>query len=239
MRTLVIGDIHGCLRALDALLDAVQPSSEDQLITLGDYVDCGPDSRGVIDRMIGLAKSHNLVALLGNHEEMMLESLFDMNNLRAWCMCGGDHTLRSYVGRGGVPFSVALKEVPEEHWHFLQFGCRDWHETDTHIFVHGYVDPFTPMPVQQSSVLRWQKFHDPQPHISGKVIICGHTAQREGNPVNVGHAICIDTCCYGGGWLTCLHVESGRYWQANQKGELRVGNIAEHEGEVTEGEVTE
>ena len=67
----------------------------------------------------------------------------------------------------------------------------------------------------------WESFNDPPPHESGKVMVCGHTSQKSGVPRNIGHAVCIDTWACGRGWLTCLDVGSGRYWQANQRGETR------------------
>ncbi len=223
MRTLVIGDIHGCLRALTGVIDAAGPARGDHLIFLGDYVDRGPDSRGVIDYLLALARRHTVIALAGNHEELMLAAREGPQMLRMWTLSGGDATLASY--RGGVSFSDALKAVPDEHWRFIE-TCGDYHETASHLFVHGYVDPQLSMAQQEPTVLRWQKFVDPKPHFSGKTVICGHTAQRDGNPVNRGHAICIDTCVYGGGWLTCMDVDTGRLWQANQQGAMKTGNIA-------------
>jgi len=223
MRTLVIGDIHGCLRALNQLLDAVHPSADDLIITLGDYVDRGPDSRGVIDRLIKLSTTHRLIALRGNHDELMLGAL-DQNGHRGWCMMGGEATLRSYAPGIASPI-LALRHVPAQHWQFLNHYCRDWHETASHIFVHGYVDPAVPMSQQELTTLRWKRFNDAQPHISSKTIICGHTAQREGVPLDLGYAICIDTHIYGGGWLTCLETETGRYWQANQAGQVRMAKL--------------
>ena len=78
MRELAISDIHGCLTALDALLELVAPQPDDLLILLGDYVDRGPDTRGVIDRVLELTKSHpRLITLRGNHELMMLDARAD------------------------------------------------------------------------------------------------------------------------------------------------------------------
>ena len=74
MRTLAIGDIHGCLTALTTLLDFVAPAADDRLVALGDYVDRGPDSRGVLDLLIALHAGGRLVALRGNHDEMMTEA---------------------------------------------------------------------------------------------------------------------------------------------------------------------
>ena len=70
-RTLAIGDVHGCLTALDTLLGFVELRPTDQLIFLGDYVDRGPDSKGVLDRLIELRRLHEVVFLRGNHEVMM------------------------------------------------------------------------------------------------------------------------------------------------------------------------
>ena len=76
-RTIAIGDIHGCSAALDALLNAIRPRPEDCIVTLGDYINRGPDSRGVIERLIELKDRCRLVPLLGNHEEMLFEALAD------------------------------------------------------------------------------------------------------------------------------------------------------------------
>ena len=77
-------------------------------------------------------------------------------------------------------------------------------------------------PRRTSSTLCWQKLlRSRPPHISGKTVVCGHTAQPEGVPLNLGHLVCIDTWVYGAGWLTCLEAETGHYWQANQQGQTR------------------
>src|SRR5581483_7373518 len=100
-------------------------------------------------------------------------------------------------------------------------------ETETHFFVHANVKPELPLNEQPEAVLQWQKWlpSEAVPQCSGKVMICGHTRQRDGRPASTGHSICIDTGCYAGGWLTCLEVETGRYWQANQAGEVRRGKL--------------
>jgi serine/threonine protein phosphatase 1 len=74
-RTIAIGDIHGCLGALDALLAAIGPTQEDIVVTVGDYIDRGPDSKGVIERLMELQSQTQLFPLMGNHEEMMLSVL--------------------------------------------------------------------------------------------------------------------------------------------------------------------
>ena len=74
MRVLAIGDIHGCSKALDTILAAVQLRPDDQIITLGDYIDRGPDSMGVIERLLALRRLNQVTCLRGNHEQMMLEA---------------------------------------------------------------------------------------------------------------------------------------------------------------------
>lgn len=226
MRILAIGDIHGCSIAFDALLDSVKPQPNDQIITLGDYVDRGPDSKGVIDRLMTLHKTGQLTALRGNHEVMMLQVRYSTALPKAirhqqkseWLGKGGDATLASYSQSGKVG---KLADIPEAHWHFIENVCVDGYETQTHFFVHANACPHLPLADQPDHMLFWEKFNNPPPHFSGKTMVCGHTSQKSGVPLNLGHAICIDTRVYGKGWLTCLDVTSGIVWQANQAGQQR------------------
>ena len=224
MRILAIGDIHGYLATLDALLAAVKPTPEDSVIFLGDYVDRGPDSRGVINRVIELERTLRVVALRGNHEQMMMDSRGGPGLLPTWLLNGGEEALASYApeGRQGT-----LNDVPRAHWNFLDHVCVDWFETEDFIFVHGGLAPHLSLPEQPIPVLRWQKLTPAmKPHFSGKTMVCGHTVQPSGVPLDLGHAICIDTGVYlPQGWLTCLDVEDGTCWQANQHGETRTLNL--------------
>ena len=213
MRTLAIGDIHGCLTALETLLRAVDAGPDDLIIALGDYVDRGPDSRGVLELMISLWWQERLVAIRGNHDAMMCGARGDRSAQAMWRALGGDATLQSYGG--------SLDGVPPAHWDFLEHACVNYYETATHIYVHAGLWPDLPLDEQPEFVLFYERFVDPAPHQSGKIMICGHTSQKSGLPVNRGHAICLDTKAYADQWLTCLHVESGKLWQANQRGATR------------------
>src|SRR5579863_1761762 len=96
MRYLAVGDIHGCYRALTALAAYVPFQQDDLIITLGDYVNRGPDTCAVLDWLIEYSKKGELVALRGNHEIMMLQARDSDRDFNRWMDCGGDATLRSY-----------------------------------------------------------------------------------------------------------------------------------------------
>jgi serine/threonine protein phosphatase 1 len=226
MRTLAIGDIHGCSAALDRLLELVRPTDDDTVVTLGDYVDRGPDSRGVLDRLIAMHDRGNLVALRGNHEIMMVAARESWDTLRSWLWVGGKQALESYAPAPGVP--ATLDDVPAAHWRFMTETCVDWYETDTHLFAHACLDPELAMEDQPTDMLHWQPVSDwTPPHRSGKVLVCGHTSQKSGEVLHLGHLICLDTFAHGGGWLTCLEVGTNRVWQANQHGQVRTGYLDE------------
>lgn len=223
MRYLAVGDIHGCFRAITTLAAAVPFRPDDVVVTLGDYVNRGPDTYAVLDWLITYRKRAPLIALRGNHEIMMLRARDSKEELRRWLEYGGDATLASY---SPLDDAGRLVDVPDEHWQFLE-ETRPLFETDTHFFVHANAYPDCPLDEQPDYMLYWEKFNDPPPHESGKVMVCGHTSQKSGRPRSIGHAICIDTRVYGGGWLTCLDAGSGRYWQANQQGEIRTDWLRE------------
>jgi serine/threonine protein phosphatase 1 len=225
MRCLAIGDIHGCAKAFERLLSAVAPRDDDQIVTLGDYVNRGPDSCAVMERLLRLHRSGRLIALRGNHEQMMLEARDDDEKLKRFQANGGHQTLLSYSVLGDAG---SLADVPDDHWDFIENICRDSYEIDTHFFVHANAYADYPLSEQPAFMLRWEPFDNPPAHESGKVMVCGHTSQKSGEPKNLGHAICIDTYAHGGGWLTCLDVRSGRLWQSNELGDLREGSITDY-----------
>lgn len=228
MRTLAIGDIHGCLTALNTLLAHVDPRPDDQLVFLGDYVDRGPHSRGVIDRLIGLIASHNVVALRGNHEVMMMQAREPRTAQYHWMFYGGRETLESYSPK---PNRLGrLDEVPDGHWRFLDDHCQNLHELERVFFVHANAWPDVELEDQPTDMLHWEHI-DPigaRRHKSGKVMICGHTKQKSGVPLDLVHTICIDTWAYGDGYLTCLDIDTGEYWQASDGGVARRGQLERH-----------
>ena len=218
MRVLAIGDIHGCSAALKALVAALDLGSDDVVITLGDYVDRGPDSKGVIDFLLQLQSAVQLVPLRGNHEIMMLHAYKSREEILFWLRCGGDATLSSYGAE-------TMHDIPKAHWEFLE-STLPWFETASHFFVHANALADVPLAEQPEEVLYWQhlpgfRLRKPKRHMSGKVMVCGHTSQTSGKVLDLGSVICIDTFAHGGKWLTCLEPASGHFWQGNEHGEVR------------------
>ena len=193
-------------------------NSADLLIPLGDIVDRGPDSRGVIDELLALQDRCQLAPLLGNHEVMLLDAIDRDSESLFWRQCGGEQTLASY--------GATLGQVPREHLDFIRSFRRSY-ETPDHLFVHANYAADAPLDEQPEDLLFWEHllFTTPPPHQSGKIAVVGHTPQISGEILHLGHLVCIDTFCFGGGWLTALDVASGQAWQADIHGRPRIGRV--------------
>jgi serine/threonine protein phosphatase 1 len=179
-RTIAIGDVHGCSQALAALIQAIRPTSDDVIVTLGDYVNRGPDTRSVVEQMLALENHCPLIPLLGNHDQMLLDAHAGRPQAFAiWLRMGGHATLLSYGAPPGSTFAAELTRMPAAHIAFLE-RCQRFHETGTHIFVHAKYSPDLPMDRQPDWLLRWETLRDgiPGPHVSGKSVIAGHSAQK-------------------------------------------------------------
>ena len=216
-RVIAIGDIHGCAKALRALVELIQPQADDTLVILGDCVDRGPESRHVIDQVLELSETCQVVPLMGNHEEMMLNFIDGKPQPDDWLQCGGAETVESYRGADGK-----LTPVPEAQLDFIR-TWGDYFETPSHFFAHGSYEPDTPLVKQHWQTMRWQslKYGIPEQHVSGKTAVVGHSSQKSGEILNRGHLICIDTFCWGGGWLTALETTTGQIWQVSRDGLAR------------------
>lgn len=205
---IAIGDIHGHSNALAKLLNLIEPNECHTIVTLGDCVNRGPDTRGVLEQLIKLRETCNLICVLGNHEETMLEARKNYYARSRWEEMGGFETLMSYGSEGHIA------DIPKSHWCFLETFVP-YHETDNFIFVHANYNWYTPMDEQPASLLRWTGLDDapPKQHVSGKKVICGHSP----GPVrDLGFCLCIDTGCGFGGPLTAANLLTGQYWSISQ-----------------------
>lgn len=217
-RLIAIGDIHGHKLALQALLAEISPGESDTIVTLGDYVNRGPDSCGVLETLLKLQEQSRLIPILGNHDEMMLDSQNDCHAEQRWRYQGGETTLQSYGEDAGV------NQIPQEHWNFLS-QCQPYYETERFVFTHANYCWYSSLDQQPLSLLRWLSLEEsePRPHISGKRVILGHTP---GDIRDYGFCCCIDTGCGFGGLLTAMDVNSKEIWQVTESGEIVTSDIS-------------
>ncbi len=189
MGLIAIGDVHGCSRSLGALLKKLNPGADDELIFIGDYIDRGPDSRGVIDRLITLQEQTNCRFLKGNHEELFLDYI-DNDSYDLWAMNGGIATMTSYTESDGVHF-------PDEHIQFMR-DSELYVETEEFFFVHAGLKPDLTVEENKKQndpqIFLWERSHLKAAALSWeKTVVCGHTPQPK--VTNKERLINIDTGC--------------------------------------------
>jgi len=216
---LAIGDIHGCLTSLRALVAQLPPGEE--LVFLGDYVDRGPDTAGVIDYLVELVERRPCRLLMGNHEHMMHRASIHLGEVEVWRVNGGDATLRSY--RQDPQDWLRLHDRASPLRRFLNFFPRLtlWHEDENALYVHAGIDIEVPdMADQKPEVLLWirERFYQRWADWQGKPVVFGHTPTRtmglpRGRIFQQGKLFGIDTGCVYGGVLTALDTRSGRIYQ--------------------------
>ncbi|NQV71823.1 serine/threonine protein phosphatase [bacterium] len=192
MGLIAIGDIHGCPLTLDALLRELNPTPDDHLVFIGDYVDRGPDSKGVIDRLILLQETHRCTFLRGNHEDLMLNYI-DNGEYDLWAVNGGIATQQSYgaFGDGAV--------FPEEHIEFIR-ATTLYLDLEDFFFVHAGLKAHLTVAQNvaqgDSQVFLWERGHlQASEYAWEKTVICGHTPIS--TPLDTEKLINIDTgCCF-------------------------------------------
>ncbi len=227
IRVYAIGDIHGRNDLLGTLLakigadDAARGAADTQIVFLGDLVDRGPDSAGVIDTAIALKAAGRKVRFLaGNHEEVFIAACRkrDAKTLRFFLKIGGDATLQSYPIARGEYMTLSVDElaerletlVPEAHVAFLE-SFEDMIVIGDYAFVHAGIRPGVPLSEQKKSDLRWirEDFVAQRGDLE-KVIVYGHTIYEEID--ERGSRIGIDTGAYASGVLTAIGLEGGERW---------------------------
>ena len=226
VRVYAIGDIHGRLDLLDSLLfrieadERARESAKTQLIFLGDLVDRGPDSAGVVQRALELKQSGRRVRfLMGNHEEVFLKALSgSIEALRFFLRIGGRATAISYGIAENDYDSLCfdglserlLALVPPEHVAFLE-SFEDQIRIGDYLFVHAGVRPRVPMEEQTGGDLRWirSEFLDFRGD-HGSMVVHGHTITEEVEERS--NRIGIDTGAFASGRLTALGLEGSQRW---------------------------
>jgi len=203
-RTFVIGDIHGCAEEVDCLLDTVAPGSGDTVVFLGDYVDRGPASKDVINRLIRLRREGpHCVFLKGNHEDMFLAFLGKRGHYGdAFLYNGGEATLRSYGLESRIGAAV-VERLPLDHLEFLLSLQMSWCREDL-FCVHAGISPLRPLNEQEAEEMLWirDEFIS-SPHEFPFTVLFGHTPHRE-VLLDLPYKIGMDTGLVYWNKLSCL-----------------------------------
>ncbi len=225
-RAYAIGDVHGCLAQLDDLLaqieadNAVRPSAKTFVVLLGDLVDRGPDSAGVLERLSNWNPDWaRPVFLMGNHEEFLLSVLDgDVDLVANWLTYGGRECAQSYGLSEGWMLNASTqgiaqemyRRVPRAHADFVR-GFGDSFRFGDYLFVHAGIRPGRALEDQIPKDLRWIRegfLDDRSDH--GVIVVHGHTIVDA--PEERSNRIGIDTGAYGGGALTALGIDGEERW---------------------------
>jgi serine/threonine protein phosphatase 1 len=211
-RTIAIGDVHGCAKTLMTLLVELHIDKQDTLIFLGDYIDRGPDSKGVITCLLVLQElSYNIVTLRGNHEQMLMDSEFGFSAFKDFIRAGGDKTLVSF----GDDF---FHEMPQRVQDFFS-NTKLYYETDTHIFVHAGLNFDKENIFEDEDAMLWARdFSNVQPKLGNKKLVHGHTPLglkhilvQTGNCINIDGGCVFAGQAQGMGHLVAYVCETGEY----------------------------
>jgi len=220
-----VGDIHGESEMLRELLAKLPLASDDRVVFVGDYVDRGPDSKGVVDRLIAFSREHPCEFLLGNHESMFLDFLGwkgpDYFGGDAFLMNGGDRTLASYDYFRHLISGQREFALPADHEKFFR-SLKLYHREGDYLFLHagigrdllGESDVDWALKRAHTEDLLWDRACADLPHGLGVTIVYGHTpsadfAVRWNPPFSIG----IDTAAVYGGRLTAIRLPDETLFQ--------------------------
>ena len=223
-RVYAVGDIHGRLDLLEAAIAAIEADdakcrpAQTTIILLGDLIDRGPDSAGVVAAARAWSERRPVRILLGNHEEMLLRALDSDEIMRQFLRFGGRETVLSYLAEPDIYHRADLAEaralmeraIPARDLDFIR-SFEDSIAIGDYLFVHAGIDPELPLDAQRTGDLRWIR----EPFLShtgdlGAVVVHGHTIteQPQVRPNRIG----IDTGAYDSGRLTALGLEGSTRW---------------------------
>jgi serine/threonine protein phosphatase 1 len=222
VRIYAVGDVHGRMDLLTRLLDRIAADAAQhagrslQMVFLGDYIDRGPQSRQVVERLLAGAPSSGPLAgaewvcLRGNHEDYLVRFITDVSSGRAWCANGGVETVQSYAGPQPETHSGDLaalqlalsRSLPRSHLRFLT-RLPLWHRAGDYLFVHAGIRPGLSLDQQDPADMMWIRddfLFDPTPH--PWVVVHGHS-QRPLPEVRANR-IGVDTGAYRSGVLSAV-----------------------------------
>ncbi len=207
-----IGDIHGCVRSIEALWKKLEPFKDHTHVFIGDYIDRGPDSKGVVDFLLEVQDERKTVFLKGNHELMLLNSLAS-GNKKNWMLNGGQTTLNSYNVEN-------VHELPDDHLDFY-LNLKMYHETDNYFFVHAGAPAGQTLEESKNDEKFEEYFLWGREHLNAfetpweKTVVFGHTPRA--HPIRKQNMIGIDTGCVynkiGLGKLTAVVLPETKFIQ--------------------------
>jgi len=232
-RTLVIGDIHGALKALKEILEMANVSKNDKLVFLGDYVDAWSDSAKTLDFLISLQQTHNCIILKGNHDELLLDWLIHQTTNEKWLMHGGQSTLEAYRNIDKTHRKIHQKfienlptfHIDNQNRLFVHAGFANMHGPDYEYYENiVYWDrTLWETAVATDKKLNKNDVKYPKRLKLFKEIYIGHTpVSRYGQltPMQAQNVINVDTAAAFKGPLTILDVYTKKYWQSTPVHEL-------------------
>lgn len=211
MKIYAIGDVHGCIEELKQLLLKIDTEIKDgdEIVFIGDYIDRGPNSKGVVDLIIERQNNHpnKHITLKGNHEDMMIEGM------DGWSYNGGKETLESYATYVMTRFGEQISYY--NYWQFLPPEHKEFYKTlplfyrnGKYVFVHAGIDPELSLENQTEQCMLWERQFVGYrgEYKDGYTVTYGHT------PLNVAivrdHQFGIDTACVFGGKLTAVVIDT-------------------------------
>jgi len=229
MSSFVIGDIHGCSDELRYLVDALPVQPEDEIVFLGDYIDRGPDSCGVVSYLIklkDLMRENKLVFLKGNHEDMLLAYLeLSGQHGNMFLLNGGKATVESYgVSAENLSPDRLSAAIPPDHLAFYQ-TLVTYYVKEPFFCVHAGVNPLKTLPEQTDDDLLW--IRHPflySSHVLPYTILFGHTPQHS-VLYDLPYKIGLDTGLVYGNMLTCLDTDAKVVYQIS-RGKRRVHKLS-------------
>lgn len=171
-RTLVIGDIHGCINTFRKLLyNVLHIDKDDRIVLLGDLIDRGPDSKSVVDEVIKLTEeNYNIISIRGNHEQMLIDTSIIKDNFTLWKRNGGAKTIESFK-------ITHINELSKEYLEFFK-SMPSFVELENYILVHAGLNFEIDNPLEDKTSMMWVRNNSIEKEkINGKRLIVGHTPQ--------------------------------------------------------------
>ena len=212
-RVFAVGDIHGCSRTLRKLLcDEIHLEKSDEIVCVGDYIDRGPDSKGVVDYILELRDAgYQIHTLRGNHEQLMMDSAEDDENTELWLKNGGRSTLRS--------FGVSSYDALDPQYRAFFEETKYYLKKDNFIFVHAGLDWLADDPFENTEAMLWSR--DPYvdlEKLGKRIVVHGHTPlpkavilEQNGPDINIDGG-CVYARREGYGYLVALESQEQKYY---------------------------